>query len=362
MALEHWLRLIRLEGIGGRSIEKLLAAFETPSAALAASDSAWREAGIRVVPSNRDPDISADLAWLTGDDHHILLLSDPTYPARLREISSPPPVLFVHGDPAVLEHPQLAMVGSRNPSRGGVQNTRAFAAHLARKGLGITSGLAVGVDGAAHEAALEVEGLTIAVAATGLDRVYPAQHQSLARRIVEQGAIVSEFPIGTPPMPGHFPRRNRIISGLSLGTLVVEAALKSGSLISARYALEQGRELFAIPGSIHNPLARGCHQLIRQGAKLVETADDILEEIGPLLSADEASAPPSAAAESEPETTEPDDDQRALLAAIGYEPTPIEAIIEHSQMSPEAVSSTLLIMELNGLVAAEKGGFYIRLS
>ncbi|HGG58559.1 MAG TPA: DNA-protecting protein DprA [Gammaproteobacteria bacterium] len=359
--MEAWLRLTRLKGIGSRGVQKLLAAFGSPQAALDAPDSAWREAGVAVAPDDREPDISADLRWLEADNHHILTLEDSDYPSRLKAISLPPAVLYVHGDKSCLTHPQLAIVGSRHPTRGGLKTAESFSRHLAAHGLGMTSGLAIGIDGAVHEGALQAEGLTIAVAATGLDRVYPARHQSLARRIVEQGAIVSEFPIGTGPRAAHFPQRNRIISGLSLGALVVEAAVKSGSLITARYALEQGRELFATPGSIHNPLARGCHQLIKQGAKLVETADDILEEIGPQLSEFQL-APPPAEDKAAPETTEPSEAERQLLEAVEYEPTAIDTIIQRSGMSAEAVSSTLLIMELNGLIAAEKGGYYVRLT
>ncbi len=361
--MEAWLRLLRLKGVGSRGVQKLLAAFGDPEAALAAPDTAWREAGVSAPPADREPDISADLRWLEAENHHVVTIQDADYPARLKEISLPPAALYVHGDKRCLSYPQLAIVGSRHPTRAGARTAEAFAAHLAANGLGITSGLAIGIDGAVHEGALKAEGLTIAVAATGLDRVYPARHQQLARRIVEQGAIVSEFPIGTGPRAAHFPQRNRIISGLSLGTLVVEAAIKSGSLITARYALEQGRELLATPGSIHNPLARGCHRLIKQGAKLVETAEDILEEIGPLLGEFELT-PPTVAEAPAPDAAPPapDERERQLLEAIEFEPTPIDAIIQRTGLSAEAVSSTLLIMELNGLVAAEKGGYYVRLA
>ncbi len=220
---------------------------------------------------------------LEGDNRHLITLHDARYPTLLREIDDAPPMLFIQGDPTILNLPQIAIVGSRNPSASGRQTATDFAHFLASAGLAITSGLADGIDGAAHQGALETKNSTLAVTGTGLDRVYPAKHRELAHRIAEQGALISELPPGTPPIPANFPRRNRIISGLSLGTLVVEAAQKSGSLITARLATEQGREVFAIPGSIHNPLARGCHALIRQGAKLVETAGDILEELAPLL-------------------------------------------------------------------------------
>jgi len=361
--IESWLKLYRINGIGPSSFHKLLQAFNgDPSAALTASEAQWRQAGLnnrQIKPlSERNTDPSADLRWLEAEDHHLVLFGDPAYPALLTEIPNPPPLLFVRGDTSILTHPQLAIVGSRNPTRGGLENARAFANHLARSGLGITSGLAIGIDGASHEGALDTNGLTIAVAATGLDQVYPARHRKLADRIAASGAIVSEFPIGARPQAEHFPRRNRIISGLSMGTLVIEAAQRSGSLITARNAGEQGRELFAIPGSIHNPLARGCHQLIRQGAKLVETAEDILEELGPILA-------------SRPQVSEPIDQQtvrtsinpehKALLNYIDYDPTPINVIISRSGLTAEAVSSMLLIMELNNQIAAEAGGCYLRI-
>jgi len=361
--IESWLKLYRINGIGPSSFHKLLQAFNgNPSAALAASEAQWRQAGLnsrQIKPlSERNTDPSADLRWLEGEDHHLVLFDDPAYPALLSEIPNPPPLLFVRGDTSILTHPQLAVVGSRNPTRGGLENARAFASHLARSGLGITSGLAIGIDGASHEGALDANGLTIAVAATGLDQVYPARHRKLADRIAASGAIVSEFPIGSRPQAEHFARRNRIISGLSMGTLVIEAAQRSGSLITARNAGEQGREIFAIPGSIHNPLARGCHRLIRQGAKLVETAEDILEELGPLL----ASRPhPTEPSEYQAEPASVNPQHQALLKHIDYDPTPINVIISRSGLTAEAVSSMLLIMELNNQIAAEAGGCYLRI-
>lgn len=360
---ESWLQLYRINGIGPSSFHKLLQAFGNPAAALRASEKQWRQAGLNAgqakPPAERNTDPGPDLRWLEAEDHHLVLFGDPAYPALLTEIHNPPPLLFVRGDLSILDYPQLAMVGSRNPTRAGLENARAFAAHLASAGLGITSGLAIGVDGASHEGALEADGLTIAVAATGLDQVYPARHRRLADRIAASGAIVSEFPIGVKPQAEHFPRRNRIISGLSTGTLVIEAARKSGSLITARYAGEQGREIFAIPGSIHNPLARGCHQLIRQGAKLVETAEDILEELGPLL-ASRPRASVSIESRADPATSGNPEHQE-LLRHIDYEPTPINVIISRSGLTAEAVSSMLLIMELNGQIASEAGGCYVRI-
>ncbi len=299
----------------------------------------------------------AERAWLEDPASHVVTRRDAAYPPLLRQIADPPPLLFVRGDPLLLARPQIAVVGSRNPTPGGTDNARAFARALARAGFAITSGLALGIDAAAHAGALEVSGHTIAVTGTGLDRVYPASHRALAHAIAQHGALVSEFPLGTAPRRENFPQRNRLISGLALGVLVVEAARVSGSLITARLAAEQGREVFAIPGSIHSPLARGCHALIRQGAKLVETAQDILEELGSLAeavlgagAAGDAPAPAATAAE------------QALLEALGWDPVDIDTLCERSGLTPEAVSSMLLQMELRGLVAPGPGGRYQRRS
>ncbi len=361
---DNWLRLWRIPGIGPVAFHKLLARFGSAEAALAASEAGWREAGLKpsqiAAGNQRAPDISADLEWLEAPENNLLLCGDRNYPELLRNIPTPPPLLFTRGDQSLLHYPQLAVVGSRHPSNAGQINARAFSRHLAAAGLGITSGLAMGIDCAAHEGALEANGITVAVAGTGLDRIYPARNRALAHQIAATGLLVSEFPVGTGAQASHFPRRNRIISGLSLGTLVVEAARKSGSLITARYANEQGREIFAIPGSIHNPAARGCHQLIKQGAKLVETADDVLEELGSLIDSNRISleeqpvTPPDSTAPGDPE-------HQALLRFIDYEPTSVDTIISRSGLTAEAVSSMLLIMELNNLVAAEAGGYYVRL-
>jgi DNA processing protein len=303
-------------------------------------------------PENAVTDLERD--WLTDPANHLLAITDSDYPALLREIADAPPLLYVRGEPALLARPQLAVVGSRNPTRGGVDNAEAFAAHLARAGLVITSGLALGIDAAAHRATLEANGFTIAVAATGLDRVYPASHRELAHAISAHGALVSDFPLGMPPKRENFPQRNRLISGLSLGVLVVEAAERSGSLITARLAAEQGREVFAIPGSIHSPLARGCHKLIRQGAKLVETAQDILEELGPLAQvAAQQVESPTIAPKLAPEQT-------ALLELIGYDPVDMDTLVARSGLTAAELSSMLLHMELHGLVEARPGGRYQR--
>ncbi len=364
MNIEPWLRLWRVPGIGPKTFFALLERFGSPEAALNASSAGWREAGLKnaqisALDAGRDGDISADLDWLAQEGNDVVLYGSDRYPSLLCNIPSPPPLLYTCGDSSLLRYPQLAMVGSRHPTQGGQGNAKAFARHLAAAGVGITSGLALGIDAAAHEGALQANGVTIAVAGTGLDRIYPARNRTLAHEIASEGLLVSEFPIGTIAKPGNFPRRNRIISGLSLGVLVVEAAKKSGSLITARIANEQGREVFAIPGSIHNPLARGCHQLIRQGAKLVETADDILEELGPLLQSAELSVPEQVLDEGSA-SADVDPEHQALLQHIDFEPTAIDTIITRSGLTADVVSSMLLIMELNNLVAAETGGYYVR--
>jgi DNA processing protein len=310
--------------------------------------------------------VDADLRWLAAPGHHALALTAPEYPPLLREIHDPPAVLYVHGTVDILSGMQLAVVGSRNPSPGGTDNARDFSHALAKAGLTITSGLAIGIDGAAHRGALAASGGTIAVAGTGLDIVYPARHRALAAAIAEHGALVSEFPPGSPPQPSSFPRRNRIISGLSLGTLVVEAASGSGSLITARAALEQGREVFAIPGSIHNPLARGCHALLRQGAKLVECVADILEELGPLAAASLAPGSPvpgSRVPESRvPADPPPDDPQAAaILRLMDYEtPVTLDTLAERSGLRAEHLHRILLDLELETRITLGPGGTFLR--
>ncbi|NIR27967.1 MAG: DNA-protecting protein DprA [Gammaproteobacteria bacterium] len=360
----YWLALNRAPDLGHATVGRVLGRFGSPREVFGASDGALAELGVPEAARRylRHPDwdaVEADLTWLSGPSHHLLTLAHPDYPPRLREISNPPLVLFVQGDAEVLEVPQLAIVGSRNPTPAGAETARAFARSLAEAGLAVTSGLALGVDGAAHRGALAGGGLTVAVAGNGLDRVYPAAHRELAAQIAADGALVSEFPPGTPPRAGNFPRRNRVISGLSLGVLVVEAARRSGSLITARLASAQGREVFAIPGSIHNPLARGCHALLRQGAKLVETARDVLEEIGGQVSVastklDTVSEPLCGAASG------PDPQYVKLLSSLGYEPTGVDMLVERTGLTPEEVSSMLLILELEGHVASLSGGLYAR--
>jgi len=304
--------------------------------------------------------IEADLNWSSGADHHIITFDDQRYPPQLKDLPDAPLVLYVRGDPDYLRQPQLAIVGSRNPSAAGRNTAKDFASHLSNVGITITSGLASGIDGVSHEGALQGLAGTVAEVAHVLDIVYPAQHQKLAQAISEHGAVISEMPIGTQPKRGLFPRRNRLISALSLGTLVVEAAIKSGSLITARLALELNREVFAIPGSIHNPMARGCHQLIRQGAKLVESADDILEDLR-LPDAKNALYP----LKTEPNTPENpkdphnilDPDHQKLLKCLAYEPASIDELVDRSNFNAAEVASMLLILELEGIIVSQDGRY-----
>ena len=304
--------------------------------------------------------LDADLQWLSAPDRHLIPLTSPLYPPLLAQAGGAPPALYVIGSPEILATAQLAIVGSRNPTASGRETAFDFAAHLAGCGLTITSGLAEGIDAAGHRGALSAGGMTIAVCGTGLDITYPQHHAELARSIAARGALVSEFPPGTAPRREHFPQRNRIISGLSLGTLVVEAARQSGSLITARNATEQGREVFAIPGSIHNPMSHGCHRLIRDGAKLVETADDILSELHWPAA---AIVTPTRGAGDKNENVSSnglDKEYEILLDALGFDALGLDALIERSGLKPEAVASMLLILELRGLVEARPGGRYCR--
>lgn len=315
--------------------------------------------GAETIDRLKNPDhagIDRDLVWQQKNRHRIICLDDPAYPPQLRNIADPPYLLYAIGDADYLLQPQLAMVGSRTPTAAGKRNAEDFAHHLSSAGLTITSGLARGLDAACHEGALRGIAGSVAVVANGLNKIYPASNTNLAQRIAEQGCIISESPVGTDPHKGLFPKRNRIISGLSIGTLVVEAAKNSGSLITARHAMEQGREVFAIPGSIHNPLARGCHSLIRQGAKLVETAEDILEELLPLVKL--ASSSHTSAQNSETEAqTDLDPAYKTLLECMEYEPTSIDELVNRSTFNAAEVASMLLILELQGHVVSENGRY-----
>ena len=352
--LAAWLRLTLIPGIGGETQRKLLAAFGLPEAIFAAGRLATRAvAGDRAdLLFDFDPAESVDrsMAWAAQPGQHIVTLADAEYPKALLEIADPPCLLYVRGNPGLLEKRGLAVVGSRNATPQGVQTAENFAKALAGKGLAIISGLALGIDAAAHRGALAAGGETIAVIGTGADRLYPARNRELALAIAEHGAIVSEFPLGTPAIAANFPRRNRIISGLSRGVLVVEAALESGSLITARLAAEQGREVFAIPGSIHSPVARGCHKLIKQGAKLVETAQDILEEFGNYP--ETADIAPSTFLASE---------ENAVLGALGHDPCNLDDLAERTGLAADRLLTELLTLELAGQVATLPGNRHQRL-
>lgn len=355
--LRFWLALARAPGLGARGARALLE-HVTPeqlfSPALpAAVRSALKETTRNFLRAPTWGDVDADLAWLASSPlNHVITQQDARYPAALKEIADPPLLLFVHGDASLLRRTQIAMVGSRNPTPQGVENAAGFARALAHAGLTITSGLALGIDAACHRGALDSGGFTIAVTGTGLDRVYPKRHLTLAHEIATRGALVSEFPPGTPPLKENFPRRNRIISGLSLGTLVVEASVNSGSLITARCAADQGREVFAIPGSIHSPLARGCHALIRQGAKLVESAQDVMEELQvqqplPQINNDGAAT----------DITELSPEQQAVMDCVGFEPTSIDRVVERTGLTADIVSSILVLLELSNQVVSSGAQF-----
>jgi DNA processing protein len=362
--LKHWLALYHTPGMGAVTFHRLLAS--VPGLQELPDTGALRTLGLSqtAIDALQHPNTAAitrDLEWQDKPGNRIMTCHDPDYPILLLQIDTPPPLLYVHGNSDILDEPVLAMVGSRNPSATGSRTATDFARHLSAAGLVISSGLALGIDAASHQGALDAGAPTIAVMGTGLDRVYPARHRDLARQIAERGALVSEFPIGTPPRAENFPRRNRIISGLSLGTLVVEAATRSGSLITARYAGDQGREVFAIPGSIHNPLARGCHQLIRQGAKLVETAQDVIVELGTLADCCYRQAH---AADDTAETAdlfELDPEYQQLIDLIAYDASSIDQLVCSSGLTPAEVSSMLLQLEMRGYIASSPGGTYNRL-
>ncbi|MDQ7015015.1 MAG: DNA-processing protein DprA [Gammaproteobacteria bacterium] len=369
-----WLRLLHAPGVGPVTAAKILDLI----GGIDALQHCTRQQlhGLNLKPAALDillqnepsENIENDLRWAEAPENHLIPIDDPRYPSRLKTISDAPIVLYAKGQLDVLYSLQLGMVGSRTPTPSGKETAFEFARHLAHNGFTITSGLALGIDAASHQGALAGGGQTVAVTATGLDRVYPAAHRELAQQIVTQGVMICEFPTGIRPQAQNFPRRNRIISALSIGTLVVEAAKRSGSLITARHAMEQGREVFAIPGSIHNPLARGCHTLIRQGAKLVETADDILEEVAPLIRQALHTTefePPKSPAKTEmqaelklEEKHTLDDDYQKLLRCLDHSPTSIDTLVERSQLSVKSLSSMLLILELQNRIEVLPGGLY----
>lgn len=362
--LAAWLRLALTPGVGTAGARRLLAAFGLPetifrqdTAALAQVVDRQRAEALRSEPAGFAQQLETTLAWLAQDParRQVLTLGDPEYPATLLNIEDPPLMLYRMG---MLDQPPqraLAVVGSRNPSAQGLQNARRFSRAFAEAGVTVISGMALGIDGAAHDGALEGAApgsvATIAVVGTGLDRVYPKRHLELAHRIAERGMIVSEYPLGTPPLPANFPQRNRLIAALGQGTLVVEAALQSGSLITARLAAEQGKEVFAIPGSIHSPHARGCHALLRQGAKLVESAQDVLEDLRFVLPAAAAAVPME-----EPEGENP------LLDAMGHDPVGLDALIARTGIPAPLLQAQLLELELAGQVARLPGGLFQRVA
>ena len=354
-----WIALNQIPGLGNAGVCQLLAKFGSPEAIFSAKTQQLREVvdenvAQKIIAGVNFAAIKPTLDWLKKDHTHVVTLADSAYPQTLLEASNPPAVLYAIGHLHWLNHPSIAMVGSRSSTPQGEKNAEDFATSLCNHGLCVVSGMALGIDAAAHRGALKANGATIAVVGTGLDIVYPARHRDLAHKIAERGLILSEFPLGTPSKAQNFPRRNRIISGLSLGCLVVEANVDSGSLITARLAIEQGREVFAIPGSIHSPVTKGCHQLIKQGAKLVENTQDILEElkisypsISPLgLMGKEGDN------QAKPNT---------VLGFMGFDPINFETILTVSGLTTEALSAMLMVMELEGKITTLSGGKYQRL-
>ena len=365
--LAAWVRLMDTEGVGPQTARELLGRFGMPSEIFGAGFSALQKcvpekvayALCSPVSDELQARIDRTLTWAAQPHNHVRTLADDDYPQSLLTIADPPPLLYAKGRLALLTRPAIAIVGSRNATKQGMENAERFAQALSAAGLTVISGMALGIDASAHQGALlhavaaRGIGSTVAVTGTGLDLVYPARHRDLAHKIADAGCLLSEYPLGTPAIASNFPRRNRIISGLSLGVLVVEAAAQSGSLITARSALEQGREVFAIPGSIHSPLSKGCHLLIRQGAKLVESAQDILEELRWNSDSLPVTTPAPAAQD--------DSLCNALLMAAGYDPVSVDQLAERSNLSAAEVQAGLLTLELDGKIELLPGGQYRRL-
>jgi DNA processing protein len=357
--LAAWLKLTLIPGIGGRTQRKLLTAFGLPDAVFSASRTSLGaligdKAARLLLNTDNETKIAAAMAWAQEPNQHIVTLADLDYPHALLEIPDPPTLLYVLGRLELLNQPVLSIVGCRAPTPQGLLNAEQFARALAEAGLTIASGLALGIDAAAHRGALAAQGDTIAFIGTGIDRVYPARNRDLAHEIGARGTIVSEFPIGTPVIASNFPRRNRLISGIARGVLVIEAAVESGSLITARLAGEQGREVFAIPGSIHSPQSRGCHRLIKEGAKLVETAQDILEEL-------RWDMPTPGSPEIEASRAGKADESTEILSLMGYDPCGLDELVNRSGLAADALSVILLHLELEGRIASLQGGRYQRL-
>lgn len=356
--IKYWLALLRIEGIGCLTFASLIEE-HSPEEIFTATEQELLNWDIKknFVEAILNFDwslVDYDLQWLSQPNNDVLKITHPMYPDALKEIYDPPPLLFIRGNPQILVYPQIAIVGSRNPSALGNKTAFDFAFELSKYGFAITSGLALGIDATAHQGALSAAGFTIAVAGTGLDRVYPSSNKDLALEIVNTGAMVSELPPGTLAKGSNFPRRNRIISGLCQGLLVVEAAQKSGSLITARMALEQNREVFAIPGSIYSPLSRGCNAMIKEGAKLVESPQDIIDELSQYKQR-------ISSLRAEPEQSLLDLEQQTLLNLVMFNPTSIDDLVESSSKSVDSITSQLLMLEIQGYVEAVAGGCYIRI-
>lgn len=351
-----WVALSRIHGLGGQGLCNLLSVFGSPEAIYQASKKQLTEVVSDAVASQiclgiHTQELTSTQDWInTSESNQIITLADDAYPKALLEIHDPPPILYCKGDVGLLNTPSIAVVGSRHATPQGDKNAQDFSETLTQHGFTVVSGMALGIDGAAHRGALRGQGKTIAVVGTGLDIVYPAKHRDLAHQIVTSGLIISEFGIGTPSRPENFPRRNRIISGLSLGCLVVEANVQSGSLITARLSAEQGREVFAIPGSIHSPVAKGCHLLIKQGAKLVDCVQDILDELGSKTNLRLANI--------EKISTEP----HPVLDLMGFDPITMEALVQTSGLTAESLSAMLMVLELESRIATLPGGLYQRIA
>jgi DNA processing protein len=353
VSLKAWLALSLIRGLGGERARRLLKEFGSPDAVFAASISSLKsivkaDVAAEISKGIVDDAIAPALVWLEDSNNHIVTLADSDYPQALLNIPDPPLLLYVKGRLDLLNQSALAIVGSRSATPQGINNAEAFSKSLSDAGLCIISGMAHGIDAAAHRGAMRGQGSSIAVVGTGLDKVYPSANRELAHALAQQGALVSEFPLGTPPLAANFPRRNRLISGMSIGCLVVEASLQSGSLITARLALEQGRDVFAIPGSIHAPQSKGCHALLKQGAKLVETAQDILEELGSQLVSSTQMA----------NSVGPDS---ALLDHLGFDPVDVDTLSVRCGLTIADLSAMLLTLELNGRICVLPGGLYQRI-
>jgi DNA processing protein len=352
-SLKAWLALSLTRGLGGESARRLLREFGSPDAVFAAPVSSLKsvvktDVATEISRGIVDDAVDPALAWLEDISNHIVTLADSEYPQALLNIPDPPLLLYVKGRIDLLNRPALAIVGSRSATPQGINNAEAFARSLSDAGLCVISGMAHGIDAAAHRGALCGQGGSIAIVGTGLDIVYPSANRDLAHALAQQGALISEFPLATPPLAANFPRRNRLISGMSLGCLVVEASLQSGSLITARLALEQGRDVFAIPGSIHAPQSKGCHALLKQGAKLVETAQDILEELGGMV---ETPASASSTEDADP----------PLLEHLGFDPVDVDTLSLRCGLTIAELSAMLLTLELSGRICVLPGGLYQRI-